>query len=212
MGKSAAEKVFAKCLYESASVKKNGITHSDEFYETMLSDANLSHKESVDVLVSIRQKSTEEIEDLKERRNEISQIVAEFEDGPTLNRAIKKQQQIDYRYHVFILSIVLFVAAIIIAVNILAIVVKIPRNAYLITAIMILLYLASFILAEAITNTNKTKLFAETEVDFMKKIRQQQKKISVLDADILSLERLINLVDRILKLDMKQENLDDDLK
>lgn len=210
MEKSAAEKVFAKCLYESATVKKNGITHSDEFYETMLSDANLSHKESVDVLVSIRQKSTEEIENLKERRNEISQIVAEFEDEPTLDRAIKKQQQIDYRYHVFLLSIVLFVAAIIITANILAIVVKIPLNAYLIAAIIILLYLASFILAEAITD--KTKSFTETEVDFMKKIRQQQKRISVLDADVLSLERLINLVDRILKLDMKQENLDDDLK
>ncbi len=191
MKRNAAEQVFINVLSEVPSVEKNGITHSDEYFEIMLDDANLSNEERAESLIKAQQAALEKVSQLENRRDEIAEELHRFdgdEGAVALRKAIAKEQRYYFgqRFAVVLLVIInLFVFDAFSAIG-LGIVAAIS-------------YVLALILAR--TASNKPMIYAQAEKDFLEELEEKRLKLTNIQEDILSLERLKTFIDRMLKLD-----------
>lgn len=186
MRRNAAEQLFTNILSEVPSIRRNGITHSDEYYEVMLDDANLSNEERVDVLTNVRQAIKSRIEELDKEHCRIAYKIAAFDDDPTLiDKSISEQQREDFDHQVFLFSTTIFVAILIILLTLLAFE-SISRIGLVVA--LIPAYVVAFALARAMSD--KTVINAQIEREFLEELDEERKKLVEIRADVLSLERL----------------------
>ena len=186
MRRNAAEQVFIDVLSEVPSIRRNGVTHSDEYYEAMLDDANLSNEERAEVLTTIRHAIKPKIEELDEEHCKIAYRVAAFDDDPTLiGKSISEQQRADFDRQIFLLSTSIFVAILIILLTLLAF-----ESISMIGLIIAIIpaYIVAFALARVMSD--KTVINVQVEREFLEELDEERQKLVEIRADILSLERL----------------------
>lgn len=199
MKRNAAEQVFINVLSEVPSVEKNGITHSDEYFEIMLDDANLSNEERAESLIKAQQAALEKVSQLENRRDEIAEKLHRFdgdEGAVALRKAIAKEQRYYFGQRVFWLSTTFFAVVILVITNLFVFDAFSAIGLGIAAAIS---YVLALILARAASN--KPMIYAQAEKDFLEELEEKRLKLTDIQEDILSLERLKTFIDRMLKLD-----------
>ena len=208
MKKNAAEQIFMDVISEVPSIKRNGITHSDEFYEAVLNDANLSNEERAEALFNIRHTTGAEIEELTKKHCEIAQEIATFENDPELlDEAILEEQRNGFRVQVLWLFVVLFVVALLFILIGFAF-----DNFSSLTSIVIACF-GALIMARLLSN--KPTVYANIKSSFLDEFEMKNQELINIKADILSLERLKSFIGEALHMDNKinlGEINQDDLK
>ncbi|MBR3365688.1 hypothetical protein IKG48_01015 [Candidatus Saccharibacteria bacterium] len=207
MLKNAAENVFMEVLSEVSSIQKNGITHSDEYFEIMLEDANLPNEEKTEVLISARQAAKAKIKELEEQRRGVAEGVSIYEDKKLLENAIAKEQRDSFLCQVIWLSAVFFM---LVALILLVFCVRSHLNGLYTVSIVLVGYIFSLGLAVAVSN--KATLYAHAEEKFLENLSNRKRELARVEADILSLERLKTLADNDLALNKPGSEMTDDLK
>ena len=188
MIRNEAEHIFIEMLAEVPTVRKNGITHSDEYFEVMLEDANLPNEEKIGLLSNIRRECVERIKELTMEHCKVAHRVAFYDD---LNGGVPKQtelaekQQMGFVGHVFSVAAVFYI--IFLGGILVATLAKNPEKNYL-GICLILGYLVSLLLARLATN--KDTVYSQKEQEFLKELEADRAKLDSLRAEILSLERL----------------------
>lgn len=211
MKKNAAEQIFMDVISEVPSIKRNGITHSDEFYEAVLNDANLSNEERAEALSNIRHTARVEIEELTKKHCKIAQEIATFENDPELlDEAVLEEQRNGFRVQVFWLFVVLFVVAL------LFILIGFAFDNFSKEGFLISIVAACFgALIMARLLSNKPAAYTNIESSFLDELEMKNQELINIKADILSLERLRSFIGEALHMDNKinlKEMNQDDLK
>lgn len=192
MKKNAAENVFVNVLSEVPTIRKNGITHSDDFFEIMLDDANLSNEERSEVLSSVGKKAKEEIKRLEEIQRELIHEVDTFENNDgLLDQSITQKQRESFTYHVMMRTLIFF--GIITMIILLVAAFGILRDG----SQMRLAFAADFILSLIVARVSldKSEIYSAEETLFKENLTEKSQQLEDIKADILSLKRLETIID-----------------
>ena len=193
MIKNTAEDLFMETLAEMPSVKKNGITHSEEFFEVMLDDANLTNSERIALLSDINRKATQKIRRLTAEHCKIAHRVAiydEHNDASVKTKEVAEKQAKGFVGQVLSIAVIFYVMFL--GGMSIAMILKSPTRACLALS-LILGFLASLVLARLVTN--KDSVYEQREEEFLQEIEADKKELDRLKAEILSLERLKTFAD-----------------
>lgn len=198
MLKNAAEHLFMEVLSEFPVIERNGITHSDEYYETLLDDTNLPDGEKTEALANVRLRAKDEVERLERERCRIVGEIAPYEDKEILAKAIKREQRAAFIYRTTWLTAIMFL----VSVFVIFIVVSDAR-VKLGTNLMVVCILYTLVLSYSVALffSNKSAIYDDEEAFFLSEIDEKKRKIQELDDNILNLNRLEKFAERVLRLD-----------
>ncbi len=202
MKRNAAEYIFKEVLSEFPVIEKNGIVHSDEYYEALIEDTNLSDSEKLEALNNVCQRVEKEVENLEQERCKIVEEITPYDDEEFLSKAVEKEQRATFTYRtVWLTSVIFMITTFIIFVTPLNTVAKFS------TPLVWLCLFSSLVLSYliALAFSDKDGIYDAEEASFLARLDAKRLKIKEIDKSILDLKRVTKFAERVLK-------VEDDLK
>ena len=192
MIRNEAEHIFIQALSEVPSVKRNGITHSEEYFETMLDDANLSNNERIALLSDINPKVNERIRKLTAEHCKIAHKIAFYDEhnDTFVKKAVAEKQRRSFIGQIMSIATIFYLMFL--GGMSIAMIIRNPTRACLVSSLLLGL-LGSLALARLLTNKHSVYIWREEE--FFWEVEADQQELDRLKAEILSLERLRKFID-----------------